>query len=198
MRAANGIVAMLLATAIALPGAAGGADLSDLGEKIRRDVEDKLILAGIIDGRIRRGLEIAPVPLDLKGKSRAKVGIGSYIVNAQGACNDCHTNPPFAAGGDAFRGEPKMINQAGYLAGGTAFGPFIARNLTPDASGKPAGLSLQQFIETMRTGKDFKNAHPQISPLLQVMPWVVYGDMNTADLEAIYEYLRAIPPIAAQ
>jgi hypothetical protein len=41
--------------------------------------------------RIRIGFEIAPVPLNLKGKDPAKVGLGSYLVNAVGDCNGCHT-----------------------------------------------------------------------------------------------------------
>src|SRR5687767_12358845 len=73
--------------------------------------------------RIRQGFLITPVPLNLTGKNPGLVGLGSYIVNAQGGCSDCHTNPPFAAGGDPFLGEPAVINQAGYLGGGTAFGP---------------------------------------------------------------------------
>ena len=52
------------------------------------------------DARISQGFEIAPVALHFKKKDRDLVGLGSYIVNAQGACNDCHTNPPFATGGD--------------------------------------------------------------------------------------------------
>jgi len=40
----------------------------------------------------RIGLRIAPVPLHFKGKNRELVGLGSYIVNAQGGCNDCHNN----------------------------------------------------------------------------------------------------------
>ena len=34
--------------------------------------------------RVRIGFEIAPVPLDLRGKNRALVGLGSYLVNATG------------------------------------------------------------------------------------------------------------------
>ncbi len=34
------------------------------------------------ESRIQRGLEIAPVQLNLDGKNRALVGLGSYIVNA--------------------------------------------------------------------------------------------------------------------
>jgi hypothetical protein len=40
--------------------------------------------------RIQRGFEITPVPLNLGGKDRNLVGLGSYIVNTSG-CIDCHT-----------------------------------------------------------------------------------------------------------
>jgi hypothetical protein len=148
------------------------------------------------ESNVKRGYEIAPVPLNLSGLNPALVGLGSYIVNAQGGCNDCHTSPPYAPGGDPFAGQPELINQARYLAGGVVFGPFTSRNLTPRAPGaQPAGLTLEQFVEAMRDGTDFKNRHPQISPLLQVMPWPVYGKMSDRELQAIYEYLRAIPCI---
>jgi hypothetical protein len=144
--------------------------------------------------QIQRGFQIAPVPLDLKGKNRALVGLGSYIVNAQGGCNDCHTHPSYAPGGDPFLGQPKQVNAAQYLTGGRQFGPFTSRNLTPDpTTGLPADLTFDQFLEVMRKGIDFEQKHPQISPLLQVMPWPVYGDMTDRDLRAVYEYLSAIP-----
>ena len=38
--------------------------------------------------RIAQGFRIAPVPLDLHGKDLALVGLGSYIVNGAGGCND--------------------------------------------------------------------------------------------------------------
>ena len=138
--------------------------------------------------QIQRGFEIAPVPLDLKGKNRALVGLGSYIVNT-GGCNDCHTNPPYADGGDPFQGQPEQINVNCYLSGGVEFGPFVSRNLTPDSQGLPAGLTLDQFIHTLRTGEDPEDP----GDLLQVMPWPVFGKKTTRDLTAIYEYLRSIP-----
>jgi hypothetical protein len=144
--------------------------------------------------RIVRGFRIAPVRLDVARKDPLLVGLGSYLVNAAGGCNDCHTNPPFAAGGNPFQGQPKQINAEHYLAGGATFGPFTSRNLTPDPqTGLPAGLTYAQFAQTMRTGIDQKQLHPAISPLLQVMPWPVYQDLTDRDLRAIYEYLRAIP-----
>ena len=140
------------------------------------------------DHRIRLGFAIAPVPLDLRGKNRALVGLGSYIVNAQGGCNDCHTVPSYAVGHDPYLGQPLQVNAATYMGGGREFGPVLkSRNITPDAHGLPSGLTRDQFITAMRTGKD------KDGEILQVMPWPVYGFMTDGDLKAIYEYLRSIP-----
>jgi hypothetical protein len=138
--------------------------------------------------RILRGFAIAPVPLDLRGKNLLRVGLGSYLVNAVGGCNDCHTNPPYAEGGDPYLGEPKQINTEHYLAGGTDFGIAVSANITPDETGKPAGLDFDEFEEIIRTGIDDEDGH-----ILQVMPWPVFQDQIGADLRAIYEYLSAIP-----
>lgn len=45
------------------------------------------------ESEIQRGFAISPVWLNLEGKDPALVGLGSYIVNAQAGCNDCHTCP---------------------------------------------------------------------------------------------------------
>lgn len=139
--------------------------------------------------RIAEGFKIAPVHLNLAHKDPELVGLGSYLVNAVGGCNDCHTNPSFAPGGNPFLGQKKEINATNYLAGGMAFGPFISRNLTPE-NGLPAGHTFTEFREILRTGKDFDNP----GQLLQVMPWPGYQDLSDHDIHAIYEYLSAIPP----
>lgn len=146
------------------------------------------------ESQVKRGFEIVPpgVYLNLAGKNRASVGLGSYIVNTTG-CADCHTHPTYLPGGDPFKGNPEVINFQQYLTGGRKFGPFItSANLTPDASGKPAGLSLVQFISTLRTGHNPNDPPGQI---LQVMPWPVIGKKTDHDLTAIYEFLRAIPSL---
>jgi hypothetical protein len=143
---------------------------------------------------IKRGAELAPVPLNMEGLNPALVREGSYIVNAQGGCNDCHTVPSYAAGGNPFMGQPEVINAACYLAGGAVFGPFVSRNITPRADGLPAGRTLAQFKQLMHEGTDFRTPGDGI-PILQVMPWPVYGKMSDRELEAIYEFLRAIPTI---
>jgi len=158
-------------------------------------------LAGVSNGqtpqadeaaRVQRGYQINPVSLHLRGRDRTLVGLGSYIINAQGGCNDCHTNPPYAEGGDPFLGQPKRINTAGYLAGGQQFGPgIVSANLTPHENGLPAGLTFPEFKRALRTGHDPDDP----GEILQVMPWPVYGNMTDRDLRAVYEYLRSIPSI---
>ena len=144
--------------------------------------------------RIQRGAELAPVPLKMKGLNPALVREGSYIVNAQGGCNDCHTVPSYAPGGNPFFGQPEQIETRCYLAGGALFGPFVSRNITPRANGLPAGRTLEQFKQLMREGTDFRDP-PDGTPLLQVMPWPVYGKMSDREIAAIYEFLNAIPLI---
>src|SRR5437667_8880857 len=58
---------------------------------------------------IQRGFETAPVPLNLEGKNRALVGLGSYIVNVVGDCNGCHSAGPtteYARGGNPYFRSP--------------------------------------------------------------------------------------------
>ncbi len=145
--------------------------------------------------RVKRGFELArPLRLNLRGKNRSLVGLGSYIVNAQGGCNDCHTHPSYTPGHDPFLGQPEQINVGNYLSGGREFGPpggLASANITPDANGKPAGLDLNEFISALRTGHDPDDP----AEILQVMPWPVYGKMIERDLRAIYEFLRAIPSL---
>ncbi len=136
--------------------------------------------------RIMRGQAIAPVALDLTDKNPASVYLGSYLVNAVGGCNDCHTNPSYID--NPFAGDPGVVNAEHYLAGGRAFGPFVSANITPDETGKPAGLTRNEFIGLLRTGHEIDE-----DGTLQVMPWPVYRNMTDHDLSAIYAYLTAIP-----
>jgi hypothetical protein len=175
----------LAGLALACSGGAGSGGASSAQDALAAAAQADAAMAA---SHVAIGLRIAPVPLDLAGKPVGKVGLGSYIVNAQGACNNCHTQPSYAPGGDPYLGQKMVINAANYLAGGVHFGPFTSRNITPDSSGKPAGLTLEAFIQVLRTGKDSEDGK-----LLQVMPWPVYGQMSDHDLEAIWWYLSAIP-----
>ena len=202
---------------------------------------------------VQQGFAIAPVPLNLAGKNRDLVGLDSYLVNAIGDCNGCHSSgaPPlflysYATGGNPYFNQPEKIDPSVYLNGGTNFftvgtptgpngyaGPnIITRNLTPDKNGRPeGGHSLSDFKQILRTGIDFDHIHPtctaaQIAAinggatpvciptgpiiydakgdafnnipdgnLLQIMPWVTFSHLTDRHIEAIYEYLSAIPCI---
>jgi len=162
------------------PGIAGSGDSSSAGDRERIDA----------------GFAMTPVPLDMQGKNPRLVGLGSYLVNAVGACHDCHTNPSYLPGGDPYQGQPIQINTANFLAGGKLFGPFVSSNLTPDANGLPTGRTLEQFMSVMRQGLNLNcqpGDPPPHCPLLHVMPWPNFQDSSDGDLQAIYEYLSAIP-----
>ncbi len=214
--AAAGIAAAgLLMTGMLLSPRPGRADSSDNSD----------------EARVKQGLAIAPVPLNLKGKNHDLVGLGSYIVNAQASCNDCHTlnaQSEYSLPGIPYFGQkPTIVNPAVYLGGGNDFGPLgppdnpgpdiISRNLTPDKTGLPeGGHTLTEFIDIMRNGTDYDKIHTgvctpltSLSPvqtnclpppfdgnLLQIMPWPILHNMTDHDLEAIYEYLKAIPCVA--
>ena len=127
--------------------------------------------------------------IDLNGKNPVLVGIGSYYVNAVAGCNDCHTCPSYDPSDNPYtNGPPGKVNADNYLAGGVPFGPFTSANITPE-NGMPAGLTLDEFMNVIRTGQDPDNP----SNLLQVMPWPIYRNMSDHDLKSIYEYLSSIP-----
>jgi hypothetical protein len=169
------------------------------------------------NSKVKIGFEIAPVHLNLAGKNRELVGLGSYIVNAQADCNGCHSSGPaneFAGGGNPYFGQPTKINPDTYLGGGRDFGPLgslqhiYSRNLTPDKTGRPeGGHTFSEFVQIIRNGTDFDHVHPTCTgapdgnclpkpfdgDLLQIMPWPIQKNMSYHDLRAIYEYLSAIP-----
>ncbi|HWN97632.1 MAG TPA: cytochrome C [Blastocatellia bacterium] len=139
--------------------------------------------------RIQRGFEITPVHIDFSHKDRNLVGLGSYIVNAQAACGDCHTCPTYAPGHNPFAGGDGAINTVNFLGGGVPFGPIISANITPDENGKPAGLDFDEYLELIRTGHDPDDP----DEILQVMPWPIFRNMTDHDILAIYTYLSSIP-----
>jgi hypothetical protein len=164
--------------AVALLGFLG---LSIISRPVRADSDES-------NSHVQIGFSIAPVTLHMQGLNPALVGKGSYIVNAHADCNGCHNNPSlggeWADGGNPYFGQPAKVNPAGYLAGGSPFGPFpgsgkfvpagsppglyvYSRNLTPGCDTSPCtnplpegGTSFQDFVTIMRTGHDFDQAHP--------------------------------------
>jgi len=147
---------------------------------------------------------------DLAGPDQ--VARGAYLV-VLGGCNDCHT--PWKMG-DHGMPEPDMSRMlmghpqdmelppapaaigpwtwAG-AATNTAFaGPWgvsFAANLTPDEGTGLGAWDAQIFINAMRTGKHWGQSRPILPP----MPWPNMAKLTDEDLQAIFAYLRTIPPI---
>lgn len=141
-------------------------------------------------------------------KAPTQVERGKYLVTILG-CHDCHSpkakpgsmlpNPALMLSGrqpttmaptkPAKMGE---ISAAGDLT--AWYGPWgvsYSANLTPDpTTGIGKRYSEASFIQTMRSGKK-----PEGEPLLPPMPWEGFGQMNDADLKAIYAYLKTLKPL---
>ena len=156
-------------------GGASAPDVDEPDEPIERPIEEL-------------GLILPPVDLDLTGLTQEEinqVARGSYIVNGTGDCVGCHsTEGRYLGGGNEF---PLFPDSQG-------FSSVFTRNLTPDPE---TGLQLTQeeFIEALRTGKDFTDSTDTDPQRLIIMPWHIFRFMATDDLEAIYAYLQAIPPV---
>jgi mono/diheme cytochrome c family protein len=144
---------------------------------------------------------------------------GEYLVTL-GGCNDCHTPKMPGPGGapepDAKRllsGHPENAPHPEWTpedvkrnvlitanGTGTAFaGPWgvsFAANLTPDKKTGIGEWTEATFIQIARTGKH--QGQPNGRDILPPMPWFKLKDLSEADLNAIWAYLRSIPPVKNQ
>ncbi|MCL5028174.1 MAG: diheme cytochrome c-553 [Bacteroidetes bacterium] len=138
---------------------------------------------------------------------------GKYLVQF-GGCNDCHTPKMMTAMGPVpdttklLSGHPADQPIPQIEEGMTApgkwvlsddgstmwFGPWGASftaNLTPDSSTGLGAWTLDNFINTMRTGKHLGTGRDLLPP----MPWQGIASLNDEDLNAMFAYLKSIPPI---
>jgi len=99
----------------------------------------------------------------------ATVAYGAYLANV---CMGCH--------GEGFSGGP--------IPGGEP-GSAPAGNLTPHDETGIGTWSLEDFVETLRTGVD-----PEGHELDESMPWQVVAEYGDDELEALYLYFNTLPP----
>jgi mono/diheme cytochrome c family protein len=140
------------------------------------------------------------------------VARGKYLVMTSG-CHDCHTPQKMGPNGP----EPDVSHMlAGHPADvslppppapsgpwivastdtNTAFaGPWgisYTRNLTPDKETGLGAWTEQQFLETIRNGRQQGRGRQLLPP----MPWPVYRNFTDADLKAVFAYLKTIPAVS--
>jgi hypothetical protein len=142
-----------------------------------------------------------------------KIKRGEYLVTAVGGCNDCHTPSKMGPNGPEkdithlLSGHPQEMAMppapnlppgpwivtvaATMTAWAGPWGVSFTRNLTPDKETGLGDWTEQNFIETLRTGRQLGKGRPILPP----MPFEVYRNMTDDDLKSIYSYLRSIPPV---
>jgi len=101
---------------------------------------------------------------------------GEYLARA-GDCIACHTNP----GGALFAGGRAMP---------TPFGTIYSSNITPDPETGIGTWDADGFYRTMHTGR-----FPEGGLLYPAMPFGSYTRVMREDSDAIFAYLRSVPPV---
>lgn len=132
--------------------------------------------AGVIAWLNVRGEAPLPAGPDTFQPTAAQVERGAYLALA-GNCAGCHT----ARGGAPY---------AGGRAIETPFGVIHAGNLTPDATGL-GKWSAAAFWRAMHHGRSLDGRL-----LYPAFPYPNTTQVSRADSDAIYAYLRSLPPVA--
>jgi len=137
---------------------------------------------------------------------------GRYLVTF-GGCNDCHTPLKMTEQGPApdmtrmLSGHPQDLAMppapslppgpwVGAVAGSmTAWsGPWgvsFTANLTPDPETGLGKWTEQEFMDTIRSGRHLGRGREILPP----MPWFNVAKLSDEDLEAVFAYLKSIPPV---
>jgi hypothetical protein len=139
-----------------------------------------------------------------------QVARGKYLVDIMG-CHDCHTpwklgpNGPEPDMARALSGHPENVAvppatlPAGYLAliGATftsftgPWGTSFTRNLTPDKETGLGDWTVEEFIATMKTGRERGKGRPVLPP----MPVQNLKALSDSDIRSLFAYLQSLPAI---
>ncbi|MFA6262546.1 MAG: c-type cytochrome [Bacteroidia bacterium] len=140
------------------------------------------------------------------------VARGKYLVSTS-ACMDCHTPLKMGANGpepDMSRllsGHPEGLQMppvpalpegpwmtvaaATNTAWAGPWGVSFTANLTPDRETGLGEWTAKDFRATIRSGRHLGRGRAILPP----MPIPVYNNFTDSDLDAIFAYLRTIPPV---
>jgi mono/diheme cytochrome c family protein len=116
-------------------------------------------------------------PRTIEASRQSAVERGKYLVGVAN-CVSCHTakaGTPFA-GGRSFRTTYKV------------FGDIYSSNITPDRETGLGTWTEDDFNRAMRSG-----VAPENRRLFPAFPYTTFTKLSTADISAIYAYLRTIP-----
>ena len=102
---------------------------------------------------------------------------GEYLARA-GNCMGCHTT----RGGEPYAGGRKL---------NTPFGQFVTPNITPDNETGIGRWSGEDFWQALHYGKSKDGRY-----LYPAFPYTEYTKVTRPDADAIFAYLRSLPPVA--
>jgi mono/diheme cytochrome c family protein len=101
---------------------------------------------------------------------------GEYLARA-GDCTSCHTKP----GGTPY---------AGGLRIKTPFGDILTPNITPDPATGIGSWTANDFYTVLHDG-----VSKRVGDLYPAMPYTFYTKVTREDSDAIFAYLRSLPPV---
>ncbi|MEO8389392.1 MAG: cytochrome c [Polaromonas sp.] len=116
-------------------------------------------------------------PVATAAPSDSLIARGAYLARA-GNCQTCHT----AQGGQAYAGGRGIA---------TPFGTVFTSNLTPDDKTGIGSWSSAHFWRAMHNGRS-KNGRL----LYPAFPYTSYTQVTREDSDALFAYLRSLPPVA--
>ncbi len=123
---------------------------------------------------------VGPVS-DIAGLT-ADAGRGQMVFTAAG-CASCHMAP-------GAKGDAELV-----LSGGqgfpSAFGTFLAPNISPDPDHGIGGWTVEQLSRAIRDGVSPEGQH-----YYPALPYVAYAKMTGQDLVDLKAYLDTLPPSA--
>ena len=131
---------------------------------------------GVVAGLVGWRSAIAPVSLTAPIYSATTIERGRVLA-AMGDCAVCHT---------ADGGTPN----AGGRAMDTPFGTIYTTNLTPDPETGLGRWSFSAFQRAMREGVSRDGHH-----LYPAFPYTAFAKTSDDDLQALYAYFMALPPV---
>ena len=110
------------------------------------------------------------------GANASQVQRGEYLARA-GDCIACHTAPT----GRLFAGGRAMP---------TPFGTIYSTNITPDPETGIGNWNADEFYQVMHDGRSRDSGL-----LYPAMPFASYTKVTRSDSDAIFAYLKTIPPV---
>lgn len=168
-----------------------------------------LLFAACLNGSqstVKEVAKAAPTPEEV-------VKHGKYLVSVMG-CNDCHSPKKMGPNGPevipelllsgypsdrpVIKFDSKLIKEGFAMfypdltAAAGPWGVSFAGNLTPDQTGI-GNWTEEQFKKALTQGK-YKGLDGGRG-LLPPMPWFNYTALTDEDINAIFTYLKSIPPV---